>query len=74
MFIRNIFKLIAVIPCRDLPSFNCHSGVRVRPEGCVGAVPRLPEGVLLLYVDDVTPAGGDDVRRLIAALAPEDKW
>ena len=33
MFIRNIFKLIAVIPCRDLPSLatqscSCVSGPR----------------------------------------------
>ena len=46
----------------------------MRSEAWGGEVPRLPEGrVLSLYVDDISPAGGDDARRLIVALAPENK-
>ena len=56
------------------PAITCHSGVHVRPEALGGAVPRLPEGrQLFLYVEDIFPAGGDDARRLIEAMAPENK-
>ena len=47
--------------------------VRVRPEARGGVVPRLPRvGSLVLYVDDISPAEGDDARLLIADLAPEN--
>ena len=54
-----------------------HSGVRVRHTACSRPAHHrpLPTGntYLRLYIDDVPTDGGDDARRLILALAPDDK-